>query len=254
MKSPFPRNRPLRRTSSALAAGLLATQPLPASAPRHVILVHGIWDTFRTMEKMECRLRDAGFDPLVVTLAPNNGKASLDALGEQVHRQIEARLPPGVRFSIVGFSMGGLVARSYLRQFGEPERVATFVSIASPHRGTWMAWLSGAPGVRDMRAGSAFLAAIDADAARFSSTRWVTIRTPFDLMILPSGNSVLSWAENHSIPVLLHPLLVLDNRVLDCTIRALGADPASTKSVREPPASPHAGSPRPQSPGIPRRR
>src|SRR5258707_280126 len=80
---------------------------------------------------------------------------------------------------------------------GDPERVVTFVSIASPHRGTWMAWLSGAPGVRDMRAGSAFLAAVDADAVRFSSIRWVTIRTPFDLMILPSGNSVLSWAENH---------------------------------------------------------
>ncbi len=64
--------------------------------------------------------------------------------------------------------------------------------------------------VRDMRPGSAFLAEIDADVARYSATRWITIRTPVDLMILPSTSSGLPWAENHVVPVLAHPLLVLE--------------------------------------------
>jgi triacylglycerol lipase len=248
MKSFLPRNR------SALAAGLLAAQPLHADTPRHVVLIHGIWDTFRTMRKMETSLRTAGFEPVIVTLTPNGGERPLDDLAGQVNRQIHKRVPADVRFSIVGFSMGGLVARSYLRQFGEPDRIATFVSIASPHRGTVMAWLDGKPGVRDMRPGSPFLAAIDADASRFSNTRWITIRTPLDLMILPSTSSVLPWAENHSIPVLMHPLLVLDGRVLDAVIRAVRDGTLSRKSAREPQASPHAGSPRPRSPGIPQHR
>ncbi len=166
MKSFFLRKR-LRR-SMALAAGLLATQPLHSEIPRHVVLIHGIWDTFKTMRKMESVLREAGFEPLVISLTPNGGQRPLDDLGKQVDLQIRNRIPESARFSIIGFSMGGLVARSYLRQFGDPARVATFISIASPHHGTWLAWLDGNPGVRDMRPGSAFLSAIDADASRFS--------------------------------------------------------------------------------------
>jgi triacylglycerol lipase len=244
MKLPFTRNR-------LLAASLLAAQPLPAETPRHVVLIHGIWDTFRTLRKMETRMREAGFEPVVVTLTPNGGERPLDELGAQVHRQIHKRIPDGERFSIVGFSMGGLVARSYLRQFGEPDRVATFVSIASPHRGTWLAWLDAGPGVRDMRPGSAFLTAVDADAARFSNVRWITIRTPLDLMILPSSSSVLPWAENHVVPVLMHPLLVLDRRVLDAVVHAMRHGTLSTMSARAPQASPRGGLLPPRSAGTP---
>ncbi len=208
---------------------LFARKRLPRSgAPHHVVLIHGIWDTFRKMAKMERALRGAGFEPLVITLAPNGGQAALDTLGEQVHRQIEHRVPQKARFSIVGFSMGGLVARSYMRQFGDPERIATFVSLAAPNQGTWVAWLDNKTGVRDMRPGSAFLSSIDADATRFSKTRWITIRTPFDLLILPSTSTMLPWAKNFSFPVLAHPLLVTNPRVLDCIIHALDADPIST--------------------------
>jgi triacylglycerol lipase len=253
MKSLFTSRR-LRRTGCTVAAGLLAAQPLHSSAPRHIVLIHGIWDTFRTMHKMELALRDAGFEPLVITLTPNGGQRTLDALGEQVHRQIRKHIPHDARFSIIGFSMGGMVARSYLRQFGEPGRVATFVSIASPHHGTWLAWLDGSPGVRDMRPGSAFLAAVNADAGRFSKTHWITIRTPFDLMILPSTSSILPWAENHSIPVLAHPLLVLDGRVIDGVIRAVRDGTLNRKSARAPQASPHAESHPPRSADIPQHR
>lgn len=251
MKSLFSRNRLPRYT---LAAGLFAAQPLSADVPPHVILIHGIWDTFHTMRKMESALREAGFKPLIITLTPNGGERPLDELGQQVQRQIKKHIPDGERFSIVGFSMGGLVARSYLRQFGDPKRIATFVSIASPHRGTWMAWLDGSPGVRDMRPGSAFLAAVDADATRFSDVRWITIRTPLDLMILPSKSSVLPWAENHSVPVLVHPFLVWDGRVIAGVIRALRNGTLNTKSARERQASPHAESRPQRTANIPPRR
>ncbi|MGH8048940.1 MAG: lipase family alpha/beta hydrolase [Chthoniobacterales bacterium] len=244
----------LRTRNRLLAASLLIAQPLPAATPRHVVLIHGIWDTFHTMRKMETRLRDAGFEPLVITLTPNGGERPLDDLGQQVNRQIKKSIPAGERFSIVGFSMGGMVARSYLRQFGDPERIETFVSIASPHRGTWTAWLEGSPGVRDMRPGSAFLAGVNADAARFSSVNWITIRTPLDLMILPSNSSTLSWAENHSVPVLMHPLLVWDGRVLDAVVCAMRYGTLNTRSAREQQASPRAESPRSRTANIPQHR
>jgi triacylglycerol lipase len=240
---------PLQSTSIALAASMSMVTAAPGM-PRHVVLIHGIWDTFHTLHKMECALTAAGFAPLVVTLTPNNGRVTLDALGEQVNAQISHAIPADEPFSIVGFSMGGLVARAYLRQLANPKRVPVFVSIASPHRGTWMAWLNNFPGVRDMRPGSTFLAAIDADVARYSATRWITIRTPLDLMILPSTSSGLPWAENHVVPVLAHPLLVLDRRVIDTVIVSLGGG-ISTKSVPARRASPHAGWLPPRSQGTP---
>ncbi len=235
----------LRRAGCVLAAGAgLTSAPaqIPPDPPQPVILVHGIWDTTGTLRKMERVLREAGFCPIVITLTPNNGRAGLDALACEMQRQVESQVDPGARVSIVGFSMGGLVARSWLRQFAAPGRVATFVTIASPHRGTWLAWCQRHPGVRDMRPGSEFLAAIDADAPRHAGTRWITIRTPLDLIIVPSSSSELEWAENHSVPVLAHPLLVLDRTVIHLVLDGLGAE-LSTKPARAGQASPHAGSP-----------
>jgi len=212
--------------ATALTAGTLLAGTAPMEPPRHVILVPGIWDTAGTLRKMAAALRDAGLEPTVVPLTPNNGRIGLDVLAGQVRDAIERHVPNDVRFSIVGFSMGGLVARSYLRQFGDPARIATFVSISSPHRGTWMAWFSAAPGVRDMRPDSAFLKAVDADAHRYHATKWITIRTPLDLMILPSSSSTLPWARNESLPVLMHPLMVLDGRVVRRIVHELGPPPA----------------------------
>jgi triacylglycerol lipase len=198
----------------ALAAVVPAYAANPVEAPRWVILVHGIWDNAWTLRKLDATLCKAGFQTVKVTLTPNDGKMSLDGLASQMREQIDREIPRHERFSIVAFSMGGLVARSYLRQFGEPRRLASFVSISSPHAGTWTAWLINNPGARDMRPGSAFLASIAADAARYEDTRWVTIRTPLDLVIVPSTSSKLSWAKNDSFIVALHPLMLWDRRVL----------------------------------------
>jgi len=221
--------RPPSTKRAALAASVLAASTLvsaPAEFPRHVILVPGIWDTAGTLRKMAGALRNAGMEPTIVPLTPNNGRTGLDTLAIQVRDAVTRHVPHDARFSIVGFSMGGLVARSYLRQFGDPARIATFVSISSPHRGTWMAWFSAAPGVRDMRPDSAFLKAVDADARRYHATKWITIRTPLDLMILPSSSSTLPWARNDSLLVLMHPFMVLDGRVVRQIVRDLGPPPA----------------------------
>lgn len=192
-----------------------------ANPPPHVVLIHGIWDNARTLLRLDEALGAAGFGTTMVTLSPNDARIPLGTYAAQVHQQTEAALADGRPYAIVGFSMGGLVARAFLRDHGDPARLRTFVSIASPHRGTWTAYLRRAPGVCDMRPGSAFLRELDADASRFASTRWVTIRTPLDLMILPSGSSCLPWAQNHCHYVPLHPLMVRDRRVINAVISSL---------------------------------
>ncbi len=205
--------------------------PDPASVPtRQVILVHGIYDTAWTLRKLERRLTEAGFTVHVTPFKPNNGSVPLEESARQIAARIEAAVPPGTPISLVGFSMGGLIARYYVQRLADPSQVETLVTIASPHHGTWLAWFGLHQAVRQMRPGSEFLEELDSDVGKFSSIRWVTIRTPLDLMILPSVSTKLDWAENHSYPVLMHPLIPFDDRVIDQTIRSLKNEPG-TQSI-----------------------
>jgi triacylglycerol lipase len=199
----------------------------PATPSRHVILVPGIHDSARTLRKLERSLTEAGFHPHLATFSPNNGSLPLEASARQIQTKIDAFLPPGARYSLVAFSMGGLVARYYVQRLADPTRIDTFLTIATPHHGTWLARFGFHRGVREMIPGSPFLRDLDSDAASFASIRWVTIRTPLDLMIIPSRSSKLPWAENHTYPVLIHPLLVWDNRVIRRTIESLNERPRS---------------------------
>ncbi|MGC1480546.1 MAG: alpha/beta fold hydrolase [Chthoniobacterales bacterium] len=206
--------------------------PLSAETVRDVVIVHGILDTSWTMRNLDRALTEAGFRTHVVNLVPNDGSAPLPTLAEQVHAKVHASVPTDLRFSLVGFSMGGLIARHYAQRIADPTRIDALVTIASPHRGTWLAWFLPLPGVQQMRPGSAFLRDLDADIADFQHIRWITIRTPIDLMIIPSTSSKLPWAENSTYPVLAHPLLVFDRRVIDRTVEALKNDqPASSDTL-----------------------
>lgn len=248
MKSLGSRIRNLPRAAGIAAATAALSASAIAAQPPRAVLIHGIWDTLGSLRSMDAALRDAGFETLVVELLPNDGSVSLQHLAGQVHRDIEAGFGTDAPFSIVSFSMGGLVARSYLQQYGKPERVPAVVTIASPHRGTWLAWFSALPGVREMQPGSAFLRALEDDHLRFDRTKWTTIRTPFDLMILPSTSSALPWARNIVVPAAAHPLLTFDRRVIRHTLEALGV---STTSASSAPASRRAGSLPRRIPGTP---
>lgn len=226
---------PLRiRNLRSSAAAAAATAIFPAlsagqAAPPRVLVVHGIWDTSRTLRQMAEAIRSSGAETLSVQLSPNDGSVSLDTLARQAHEDVERAFGKDAALSIVGFSMGGLVARSYLRQFGQPGKIPAVITIASPHHGTLTAFLNGKTGIRDMRPGSPFLLALENDHLRFPETRWITIRTPLDLMIVPSTSSALPWAKNLVVPALAHPLLGRDSRVIARVLRELGlpAHPAA---------------------------
>jgi triacylglycerol lipase len=178
-----------------------------------VVLVHGIDDTAKLFRHMAARLERDGRTVHAPDLVPNNGDAGIDRLAAQLARFIDARVQPGQPIDLVGFSMGGLVCRYYLQRLGGLDRVQRFVSIASPHQGTWTALFRANAGARQMRRGSAFLADLNSDAARLGRVRVASIWTPLDLMILPAASCVLGTSIR--IRVAAHALMARDRRVLD---------------------------------------
>lgn len=197
---------------------------VPSPAPVPVLLVHGIDDTGAIFHKMVPTLIASGRQRVdTIDLAPNNGDVSLRELAAQVGRRIEAirRETRAERVDLVGFSLGGMVSRYYVQKLGGTRTVRRFVTIASPHSGTYAAFFRWNPGAADMRPGSAFLSELEASAEALRQVEMTSIWTPLDTMILPSWSSRLPGVRERIIPVLSHPWMVVDKRVCRAVVEAI---------------------------------
>jgi len=211
----------MRRRLALLTAGLASAAPLPAreSTPpvQRVVFVHGIfqrgnWE-FGTLRR---RLEAQGIECMAPSLMPCDGRDGLEILAAQLKTEINQRFGARERFSIVAFSMGGLVSRYYLQDLDGANRCDRFITLSTPHHGTNTAWLYGGEGARQMRPGSEFLAHLQQTENRLGRMPVTSFRTPFDLVIVPATNSVWERAENAEFPVIMHPLMT-------CTIEVVSA-------------------------------
>ncbi|WP_239014539.1 esterase/lipase family protein [Archangium violaceum] len=212
--------------STRVSATVSTTTAAPdaASTRLPVLLVHGIDDDARSLAPLADGLTRAGFqDVQRVELKPNDGAAPISVLAGQVAEaagRLRARTGRA-RIDVVAFSMGALVSRYYLQRLEGRNHVRRFVSISGPHAGTLTGWLRANPGARDMRPGSDLLRGLAADESPFGDVQVFTLWTPLDLMILPARSSQLAGARERTIPVILHPLMLRDGRVLRSVEEAL---------------------------------
>jgi triacylglycerol lipase len=137
----------------------------------------------------------------------------LEDLAKEFAVYVNRELPDVRKFDVVAFSMGGLLTRFYL-QHGGAKRVRKLVTISSPNRGTLVAWLLWNDAGKQMRPHSDFLNSLNSDLGCYRTIPWLTIRTPFDLTIVPSSNTEMPVAVNTKTVVLAHPLMISNDRVV----------------------------------------
>lgn len=187
-----------------------------------VLLVHGINDTSAVFTPMANYLQERGWRVHSLNLNPNNGEEGLAVLAAQVAAYVTRNFTPEETFNLVGFSMGGIVTRYYLQRLGGMERVKRYVTISAPNRGTWLAYLSLKPGIREMRPGSKLLIDLNRDGWELSQKIPVTtIWTPWDLMIIPAFSSNLPGSKEVILPILMHPWMLSDRLVWEVVANAL---------------------------------
>jgi triacylglycerol lipase len=207
----------MRRLLVTAALLLLFARPIAMAAPptkNPVLLLHGIKDDARKMEPMARHLRAQGWEAHTFSYRPSWGQKGLDELAAQVATEADRLFPRGQKFDLVAFSMGGLVSRYYLQRLGGVERVDRFITLSTPHHGTWLAHLIPNAGCRQMRPGSEFLRELNASADCLARVRFTSLWTPFDTIILPARSSELPGVRCEKMPVLLHPLMVVQPSVL----------------------------------------
>lgn len=189
---------------------------------RHpVLLIHGIDDTVALFDKMAPYLRQRGWEVHSLDLKPNNGKVGLDNLAHQVAAYVDRHFAPDQPIDLVGFSMGGIVSRYYVQRLGGIDRVQRFVTIASPHHGTWTAYFRPNIGGQQMRRDSLFLQRLNHDVGMLDRLNFTSIWTPLDLMIVPAASSRMPVGRDVQVPVSGHAWMVSDPRSLGAVANAL---------------------------------
>ena len=113
------------------------------------------------------------------------------------------------------------MARYYVQHLGGLKRVQRLITISTPHRGSWMAYLRGNAGARQMRPGSYFLRKSNRETEALQRVAFTSIWTPLDLMILPANSAVIPEARSIPVLVIAHPLMMSDWRVLRLVQAAL---------------------------------
>lgn len=158
----------------------------PATAATPIILVHGYVMNRSAFLVMRQALNEAGFRyvhafnypqfthgvPEVARMLQDEVEGVLDARGAE-------------RCSIVGHSLGGIVARYYVQALGGDETVDTVVTLGTPHSGTYTAHFGVGPAALQMTYRSPFLEEVRR-TARPSPVRYISYYSDLDVFVVPA--------------------------------------------------------------------
>ena len=214
--SKFPNQSPAREVEIAAKA---------VEAPRgKVVLVHGFFDTRITLRPLRKAIVDGGYECLVPSLKPVDGRKGLEPMARQLGEVIDAEWENDTRFSIVAFSMGGLISRYYLQELGGAERCQGLYTIATPHQGTYMAYLYPGRGTRQMRPESPFLTGLQKGEHIYNQFGIPTIsyQNPLDVVMLPLRSPEWRQADNVRLRSAIHPSLLWEKELHLDLLRRLG--------------------------------
>ena len=187
--------------------------PAPAPATRPIVLVHGVLCNDGVWFALRRHLAQAGIGP-VYTLNYGPMFASAEHFATQLAARIAAvRAATGAaRVVLVGHSLGGLVARAYLRKFGGAE-VSRLITVGTPHHGSIFAWLFPGACLAQMRPGNAWLAALNDDEGAPPAVPTTALWSRHDTMVAPQASAMLGGAENVALIGIGHNALLRDREV-----------------------------------------
>ena len=190
---------------------------------RTLVLVHGLGATRASFFPMQGFLSLLGHSrQLSFNYRAGEGiEASAVALAGRLRREVR-----GGRIDLVGHSLGGLVARSYVQLLGGDRRVDHLVTIGTPHRGTHASVYVPTRAMWDLRPGSDLIQKLDALPAPKAHCLSIALRR--DLMVLPAEHSHPPFGEHVDFDDLGHLDALLSPRVFETVDRflRLAADPA----------------------------
>lgn len=187
-----------------------------------LLLLHGYQCNRGFWFWMAPRLRAAGWTVATHSLEPALGSIDVQADGLERRVREVLRATGASQVILVGHSMGGLVARAYLRRWGRAS-VARVVTLGSPHYGSRLAMLAWGRCGRQMVIGNPWLRALQDEPLPVPLT---SIYSVHDNQVMPQRScSALAGATNCAIGGVSHLGMAFSPAVLSVLLAVLREDP-----------------------------
>ena len=177
-----------------------------------ILLIHG-WSLNRgCFWLLRRRLLHDGWGPVCCL---DYGSLRLDVEGgaARLRTAVDRLTQSGAQqpVTLIGHSLGGLVARYYARRYPAPN-VRRIVTLGTPHRGTALAAMRGGA-ARKLAPGSQFLNTLQAADRVPQQFDVVAISSSFDAMVLPPQNGEYPVAFNIRVDDVGHNALLFSSKV-----------------------------------------
>ena len=156
-------------------------------AEKTVIFAHGysaagpVLAPMRRYVERECGVTTQTFTYMPLT--------HFEDAAERLYKLVKADATPERPVSVVGHSLGGLLARWVVQEMGAHDLVDRIVTLATPHGGTSLANYMVGPLVTELRPGSRVLRTLDAGRERAAHIHQVAFVAGSDVMILPASSA-----------------------------------------------------------------
>lgn len=217
-------------------------EPPPTDSGIPVLFVHGLADGESVVSPLRRGICGVGpFIPVGYNALRPDIRTAARALGGQV--ELACAHSAGRPVVVIGYSLGGLIARYYVQRLGGDAYVPLVITLATPHGGTATALLASPhPLLRQLRQGSELLTELAGPAAG-CRTRFVAFYSDLDEAVIPAARGRIDHpdlkARNVLVPGVGHLTLPLHPPVIDQVRSLLTAAQQVTFAVRPP----HGNSP-----------
>jgi len=198
-----------------VAHRLLIADPVAAPGRRPLLLVHGVGVNDGVWFALRRNLSRRGLGP-VYTINYGPPLAGIEHFAGQLAARIEAicAVTGAERVALIAHSMGGLVARAYLRRFGAA-RVEQLITIGTPHHGSMLAYTFPGCCLAQMHPGNPWLVELNREESGRAPVPITSIWSRHDSMVAPQGSSVLRNAENIALVGIAHNALLGEKAVVE---------------------------------------
>ena len=183
-----------------------------------IILIHGLWNTSSIFSSITPKLDKIGIEYFAPTLEHSYGMTSILDLTNKLNELILEKYGLEKEIDILGFSMGGIIGRHWIQKYNGYKRTRRFISIGSPHKGTFTAQLIPKypfKGISEMKINSKFLRGLANNDFFLNEIECINFFTYWDLMVFPSWWTNLNFGKKISVKVFKHRNLVSNKFVVD---------------------------------------
>ncbi|HEY9841336.1 MAG TPA: alpha/beta fold hydrolase, partial [Candidatus Obscuribacterales bacterium] len=193
------------------------TSPIQSMAANRrktpVLLVPGYAEpSWYFMSGLYKDLKNAGWAVEGINLFPNFASAEEQAAKIKTRvEEIKRRLKVS-QVNLVVHSFGGLICRYYIQELGGAANVKNLITVATPHLGTYTAYLGPGDSAVQLRPKSAFLQKLNRNGFAYPPVKYTSIWSNLDEIVIPPKNSIMPESSVRYVPWTGHLTIMFSQR------------------------------------------